>query len=104
MSMTPPTIETPQPGFGRLEAPDPGDRKFMLVQRQSSALDEVVALKDTNWTTFTKPYDQGQTGTCVGHGWKNWLLCTPIRQTKKDGPPSPFDIYDQCIGIDEFPE
>jgi hypothetical protein len=46
-------------------------------------------------------YDQGQTGTCVGHGWRAWMDGEPLR-TK--GGPTPFELYDQFILADDFPD
>lgn len=39
------------------------------------------------------PLNQGQTGTCVGHGTKHWELTAPIRRTKPLGPPTAVDFY-----------
>lgn len=40
---------------------------------------------------------------CVGHGWRNWMNCTPVKDHPNEGP-SPFDIYDHAILLDTFPE
>jgi hypothetical protein len=39
------------------------------------------------------PLDQGQTGTCVGHGGKHWELTAPVRRTGRMGPPTAVDMY-----------
>ena len=43
--------------------------------------------------------DQGSTGTCVGHGGRNWLSAAPL-MTK--GGPSAFDIYRGTVPLDEW--
>lgn len=88
--------------FGRLPAHGVGndqDRAFPL-----RAAIMALPLPDYKyWPFFVKPLDQGATGTCVGHGAKSWMLSAPIVQTKRDGPPSPFDLYrDSCL-VDEWP-
>jgi hypothetical protein len=64
----------------------------------------VVKRANHLWSFFDKPLDQGDTGTCVGHGWKGWLATAPIIQSDIGKPPSPFDIYDAAIQVDEWPD
>jgi hypothetical protein len=47
------------------------------------------------WSINPKALDQGDTGTCVGHAWRNFLRCAPIL-TEKTGP-SAFDIYRSAV-------
>lgn len=65
---------------------------------------EAVALKPR-----TRPWraqaslDQGQTGTCCGHGARHWLQTAPIVEASASGP-NPFDLYRAAVLVDEFPE
>jgi Papain family cysteine protease len=85
-------------GLGRLHARDERDQLFRL------ATSVPLVVKRTNhlWPYFDKPMDQGQTGTCVGHGWKAWMATAPLIQSDIGEPPSPFDVYDQAILEDEW--
>jgi hypothetical protein len=54
------------------------------------------------WRINSTALDQGETGTCVGHAWRNFLRCAPIRTVKKE--PSPFDIYRSAVLKDPWPD
>lgn len=47
-------------------------------------------------------YDQGNTGTCVGHGWAHEIEDGPVRHP--DDQVDPFRIYDRATQLDEWPE
>ena len=88
-------VEDP-PGTGRplllmlLSAEVPaGARRLTLATRKT-------------WRINSTALDQGDTGTCVGHAWRNFLRCAPL-QTEKRGP-SPFDIYRGCVLKDAWPD
>jgi hypothetical protein len=89
------------PGLGRLIAKDPRDHQFRLAAHPLASA--VVSRKSKTWSIFVKPLDQGNTGTCVAHAWKGRLLAAPVihRQTEE---PSPFQLYDECIKLDEWTE
>jgi hypothetical protein len=89
------------PGLGRLFHPDPRDWPLRAV---AAPAQEPVERRTKIWTMRYRWLDQGATGTCVGHGWKHELLCEPTRSTKRLGSPTPFDIYDAAISIDEWTE
>jgi hypothetical protein len=61
----------------------------------------VAKVVDKTWAFFSKPLDQGNTGTCVGHGWKHRLMAAPMVRKAGDKP-SAFDIYDAAIKVDEW--
>jgi len=88
--------------FGRLHAPDPRDLRFLLRQTPRAAA--VIRRANHLWAYFDAPFDQGNTGTCVGHGWKAFLVSAPIIQSDADEAPTPFEIYDSALPIDEWPE
>jgi len=54
------------------------------------------------WSINSGSLDQGNTGTCVGHGWRNFLRCAPLK-TEKTGP-SAFDIYRAAVRVDSWSE
>lgn len=54
------------------------------------------------WNYNYVPLDQGQTGTCVAHGGKNFLLADPIVQVTRDGPPAPYAMYREIVLLDEW--
>jgi hypothetical protein len=93
-------MQTPY-GLGRLPARDERDRRFLLMEHPRAQT--ITKVLDKTWAFFSRPLDQGNTGTCVGHGWKHCLMAAPIVR-KKDDKPSPFDIYDAAIKVDEFPD
>ncbi len=86
------------PGLGRLHRPDERDHKH-LMRRLTTP---VVERKSKRWRMFSKPLDQGREGTCVAHGWRHFLRTSPIIQVKHGTPPTPREIYDECILIDEW--
>lgn len=90
------------PGLGRLHAPDVRDTNYLMVATPRAIA--VVARRNHLWAYFDAPLDQGNTGTCVAHGWKHWLSAAPVIQSDVDEPPYPFDMYDEMILLDEFPE
>jgi hypothetical protein len=87
------------PGLGRIHAPDESDRNFLLAELPQAKVAQRVSHL---WAYFDQIMDQGDTGTCVGHGWKGWLATAPVIQSDTQMPPYPFDIYDACIQVDEW--
>lgn len=85
--------------FGRLEAGDSEDFRYPL----RAALGDPVSLPPYNYWNYSYPaLDQGNTGTCVAHGGKNFLLADPVVQVTRDGPPLPLEMYRQIVLLDEF--
>lgn len=89
------------PSFGRRYAPDDRDRNFLMRRMLPAARALQLPTRKT-WGINSKALDQGNTGTCVGHAWRNFLRCAPIR-TEKRGP-SAFEIYRNAVPIDEWTE
>lgn len=87
--------------FGRLEAHGIGDDQDRSYPMRA-AIAAVPLPPFRYWPFFARPFDQGVTGTCVGHGGKNWMLSAPVMQTKRDGPPTPFDLYREACAVDEW--
>lgn len=91
-------------GFGRIEAHGVGDDKDDQFPLRA-AIPRAVALPRTRyWSFFYKALDQGSTGTCVGHGGKDWMLAGPVTQTKPFTPPTAIDLYVECTKVDEWPQ
>ena len=90
-------LATPYP-LGRLQKTDARDRKFLMV---SPAIQR-TPLPDIEMKTWRRGVilDQGQESSCVGHAWKGFLSCSPMRTTK--GLTAP-EIYHKAQEIDEFP-
>lgn len=92
-------------GLGRRHAPDPDDYGYAILTRL--ALDAMPVLEAPGidyrywWNGGGWP-NQGNTGTCVGHGWWNWLVDGPV--TQKGLTLTPFDIYRGAILRDEWSE
>lgn len=80
--------------FGRRYSPDDRDRGF-LIRRRLAAPGTVLPTKKT-WRIAPPNLDQGNTGTCVGHAWSNFLRCAPIQTSSKKAP-SQWDIYRGCV-------
>src|SRR6267378_3399804 len=90
-------VEVAVPGLGRLYAPDARDHLFMARPK----LDEPVALRSVMYSDrFVM--DQGDTGTCVGHGWKGLLVSAPCSDGEPSTKPTAMDIYCASVKVDEF--
>ena len=85
------------PGFGRRYAPDDRDRSY-LMRRMLAAPSAVALPTRKTWGIAKTALDQGNTGTCVGQAWRNFLRCAPIRSEKKG--PSAWDIYRDAVKRD----
>lgn len=83
--------------FGRRASPDDKDHQF-LMRRMLAAPGTVLPTRKS-WKIAGRSLDQGDTGTCVGHGWKNFLRCEPMRTEKG---PSAFDIYRGAVAVDDW--
>lgn len=86
-------------GLGRRVSIDPRDREY-LMRRRLAAPGEVTLPSSRTWRLSSASIDQGETGTCVGHAWKNFLRCAPS-QTEKAGP-SQWDIYREAVMLDPW--
>ena len=82
------------PGFGRRFAPDDRDRNFLMRRMLTDARSLTLPPRKT-WSISSTALNQGNTGTCVGHAWRNFLRCAPIRTER--GGPSAFDVYRSAV-------
>ena len=81
-------------GFGRRFAADKRDQNFLMRRMLADARALALPVRRT-WPIHGAALDQGDTGTCVGHAWRNFLRCAPIRTER--GGPSAFDIYRAAV-------
>lgn len=58
--------------------------------------------KNMFWPMFNQPLDQGNTGTCVEHGWRHWGMAAPIVSTRKLALIPRYGLYREMIGVDEW--
>ena len=89
------------PGFGRRFVPDDRDRNY-LMRRMLPDARRLALPTRKRWGIGRTAQDQGDTGTCVGQAWRNFLRCAPLR-TEKSGP-SAFDVYRSAVATDPFPQ
>lgn len=84
--------------LGRRHEPDPLDHAHLMSVHLP--LPNLPITK--HWDIAPKHLDQGQTGTCVGHAWRNFLACSPVRTIAKH--PNAYDIYRAAVLADTWPE
>ena len=86
-------------GLGRRFSPDDRDRNY-LMRRRLAAPGTVLPSRKT-WRIAATALDQGNTGTCVGHAWTNWMRCAPIRTTK-NADKTRWELYRLAVADDEW--
>ena len=91
------------PPLGRRHAPDDRDKRYPM----RLMLDRVSEFFPRGLPPGTRHYrqgpvlDQGNTGTCVAHGWAGWSYGAPI-MTKPSAFPKPYDLYREIVKVDEY--
>jgi hypothetical protein len=80
--------------LGRRVELDARDSRFLMASLLHETGTVELPVRKT-WGINPSALDQGETGTCVGHGWRNFLRCAP-RRTEHGGP-SAFDIYRAAV-------
>jgi hypothetical protein len=83
--------------LGRRYSPDPRDANYRISAVAPPKLEPVHDYR--YWYAQGAWFDQGNTGTCVGHAWAHWFKDGPITQI---GVTDPMAIYDECTLIDEW--
>lgn len=86
-------------GLGRIHVPDDRDCLYPI----GLVLDRLSPARRTTPWKRTRVLDQGQTGTCVGHGWRGWYENEPKLHAPTDGPDA-FAIYRRAVRLDEWPD
>src|SRR5690349_6626303 len=84
--------------FARRKSPDSRDCNYLLKRLLAPAGAPLPISK--TWAIANKNLDQGDTGTCVGHGWANFLRCAPTQTSATTQ--TAFKIYDAAILLDEW--
>jgi hypothetical protein len=84
-------------GLGRIHAPDNRDCLYPLAL----VLDRLSTKRRERPWKRARVLDQGQTGTCVGHGWRGWFENEPTLHGASDGPDA-FTIYRRAVLLDEL--
>lgn len=88
--------------LGRRHALDPNDKKYPMRLLLDPLREQFFPRGLPIGTRHYRPgavLDQGDTGTCVGHGWRGWLDGAPLMT--KSGP-NPFDLYRAFVLQDEW--
>jgi len=85
--------------LGRRPHTDARDHAHLMVHHLPKKLSLPVA---KTWAINAQHLDQGNTGTCVGHGWRNFLRCAPIQTSA--AKPSAYDIYRSAVLLDPWKE
>jgi hypothetical protein len=92
------------PSFGlradRLD--DPRNRAFPMAGITEP--DESLLPNAASWLTSVRPFDQGNTGTCVAHAGEMFLLLPPVVQKRAGSYPNRWDLYRECVRRDEWAE
>ncbi len=83
-------------GLGRIPVVDDRDRAYTMRALLASAPPAGTRLYNAGAVL-----DQGRTGTCVGHSWRQWLSSALI-MTK--GGPDAFAIYRRACLLDTWPD
>jgi hypothetical protein len=87
-------------GLGRRFSPSQQDLGFLMRHQVGLEFGQAPRVLRKTWAITPRSLNQGETGTCVGHAWKNFLRCAPM-QSVKSGP-SAWDIYRAAVLHDEW--
>lgn len=90
-------------GMGLVQAPDPRRMRYPMGAHvklgfTQSALEPFTVLEPG------KRLDQGEDGTCVGHGWMAWENCTPRGRKRQQGHETALKWYDLATVKDPWPD
>jgi hypothetical protein len=84
--------------FSRRVAADDRDRAFPMRRLLGAPVQRI----SKHWPVFAPALNQGQTGTCVGHAWKGWMLAALVLSTEPEAEPTAFTIYREAARDDEW--
>src|SRR4051794_17594484 len=88
----------PDYGLGRVHESDDRD----CLYPASLVLDRLsTRRRSAPWKRW-RVLDQGETGTCVGHGWRGWYENEPTLHLDGEGRDA-FAIYRQAVLLDGDP-
>lgn len=92
--------------LGRRFAPDPRDKNFPMRLLLDPLRDQFFPKglpPGTRHYRSAPVMNQGETGTCVAHGWAAWSQGAPL-MIKPTPDMEPMALYDEFIKNDEFPD
>lgn len=87
-----------QPRLGRIAQRDLRDERYPV----RAVLRGIPAARWRYWYDNGAWRDQGDTGTCVGHGWAHWCEDSPVTHPGEDV--DPFQWYADAVKLDPWPE
>lgn len=85
-------------GLGRKKSIDRRDNNYPI----RALLPRKIELTKKFWWAGGAWYDQGSSGTCVGHGWAHFAEDSPI--THPNEKIDPYDIYRRAVKLDPWPQ
>jgi C1A family cysteine protease len=88
------------PRLGRLIYHDPRSRGYMYATATRTPMPVIVS---KTWDFEGPNLDQGQTGTCVGHGFIDEFAANPVEVLESFNEDYALDFFDECAKRDPFP-
>lgn len=88
--------------LGRLPAPDPRDQRYPMRLMLDPLREQFFPRGLPDGARHYRPgpiLDQGNTGTCVAHGWTTRINSAPIMQQVSL---TPYNFYRRIVAVDEF--
>jgi len=83
--------------LGRIAAPDERDNEYLMTD----VLPKRLPIRKTrSWYANGAWYNQGNSSSCVGHGWAHYIEDGPI--THKGKVIDPFEVYTEAQKVDEW--
>lgn len=92
------------PGLGRIPEVKPQQQNFLIreaIDRELAVVPESEWPRKRYWDSVVN-LDQGNTGTCVGHGFAHRAEDGPIKRPDQDV--DPFEIYRLATHLDPWPD
>jgi hypothetical protein len=91
------------PGLGRIPERKPQQENYLLskVMTTVQTIPESEWPVKKNWKSLVN-LNQGNTGTCVGHGFAHRMEDAPVRRPKEEV--DPYAIYRRACKLDAWPD
>jgi hypothetical protein len=89
------------PGLGRIPEQKPQQQNYLL-RSQFAPIELEADLPEKRYWDSVVNLNQGNTGTCVGHGFAHRMEDGPVKRPNQDI--DPFDIYEMACLLDPWPE
>lgn len=87
-------------GLGQLPSLDPRNKLFLM--EDILQLPSVKPNTSREWRMSGHALNQKNTGTCVGHAGKHWLISDPDPEGTPTGDPTAFKLYEESCLNDEY--